>query len=183
MKQYSKGELALLLLKVLLTAGVVVTVIALPGIAPVLNLFQPKNTKDRQRIKQSLYRMENRGFIKINRKNNRKILVTQKGRKYFQKHILNSLVIKKPSRWDGRWRVILFDIPEHKRNARNSLSRKLKELGLYRFQKSAFVFPYECKKEIDFIINHFGIQKYVQYLVVQKIDSEKKLKKHFVLKY
>jgi len=182
MKKYSKGELAKILLLIFIASGAIITVIALPGIAPVLNLLKPKNASERQRIKRATYRMEEQGLIKIyNKKSQASITVTPKGRKQIYKYKLEKLTIRKPKKWDGLWRLILFDIPEHKRKARNALSRKLKILGLYRLQKSVFIFPYECKQEIDFITDYFGIKKHVYYLVVQNIDQEKKCKTFYKL--
>src|SRR3990167_2211250 len=65
-------------------------------------------------------------------------------------------------KWDKKWRVVIFDIPEKSRMARDALRRKLKELEFRELQKSVFVHPYECKKEIDFIIEFFNLRHYVR---------------------
>jgi DNA-binding transcriptional regulator PaaX len=57
--------------------------------------------------------------------------------------------------WDKKWRMVVFDIPEKLKASRNALREKLKELGFYELQKSVWVFPYECKNEIDFVIEFF----------------------------
>jgi len=84
--------------------------------------------------------------------------------------------------WDGKWRIISFDIPEKFKWGRNALRKKIKELGFHEFQKSVFIFPHECKDEIDFIIEFFGIRKYVRYGVLEYIDNDLCLKKIFGLK-
>lgn len=83
--------------------------------------------------------------------------------------------------WDGQWRLVIFDIPEKIKWGRNALRRKIKELGFYELQKSVFVFPYECKDEIDFIIEFFGIRKYVRFGILKEIDNEKHLRTIFKL--
>ncbi len=83
--------------------------------------------------------------------------------------------------WDGQWRLVIFDIPEKIKWGRNALRRKIKELGFYELQKSVFVFPYDCKDEIDFIIEFFGIRKYVRFGILKEIDNEKHLRTIFEL--
>ena len=84
--------------------------------------------------------------------------------------------------WDKKWRMVFFDVPEKYRWGRDALRRKLKELGFYELQKSVFVFPYECEDEIDFIIEYYGIRKYVRFAVIENIDNDMHLKDRFSLK-
>src|SRR3989339_427719 len=58
---------------------------------------------------------------------------------------------------------------------------KLKELGFYELQKSVWICPYNCKNQIDFIIELFGLREYVRFAVVDSIDNELHLKKIFNL--
>lgn len=110
-----------------------------------------------------------------------KIVLTEKGRKRFLKYKLDDMEISIPRRWDGLWRLVIFDIPEKKKRARNALREKLKELGFSELQKSVFVFPYECQNEIDFIIEVFEIRSYVRYAVMKSITNEAELKLKFEL--
>jgi DNA-binding transcriptional regulator PaaX len=83
--------------------------------------------------------------------------------------------------WDGQWRIVVFDIPEEQRNARDALRIKLRGLGFHELQKSVFVFPYECKDEIDFIIEFFEVRPYVRYGILRFIDNELHLRDIFHL--
>lgn len=83
--------------------------------------------------------------------------------------------------WDGKWRVVIFDIPEKLKNARNALRNKIKELGFYELQKSVFVLPYECRDEINFIIEFYNLRKYVRYGTFDFIDNDLHLKTIFHL--
>ena len=84
--------------------------------------------------------------------------------------------------WDGKWRILTFDVPEKVRWGRDALRDKIKKLGFYELQKSVFVFPYDCKNEIDFIIEFFNIRQYVRFGILESIDNEKHLKKIFKIK-
>lgn len=83
--------------------------------------------------------------------------------------------------WDKKWRAVFFDVPEKYRWGRDSLRDKLKELGFYEIQKSVFIFPHECEDEVDFIIEFYGIRKYVRYGIFEFIDNDGYLKNHFGL--
>ncbi len=81
--------------------------------------------------------------------------------------------------WDGKWRLVFFDVPEKIRRGRDALRDKIKELGFREIQKSVFIFPYDCKNEIDFIIEFFGMRKHVRFAILEEVDNEKHLKELF----
>ena len=111
------------------------------------------------------------------------IELTEKGRlKAIEYSLLKRLKIK-DKKWDGKWRMLIFDVPERLRNGRNALRWKIKKLGFCELQKSVFVIPYECKKEIDFVVSFFDLKPYIHYGVLEIAGEEinQKLKKHFGL--
>ena len=108
------------------------------------------------------------------------LLLTEKGKLKALNYHFQEMKIKREN-WDGKWRIVVFDIPEKLKKARDALREKLKELGFYELQKSVFVFPYECQKEIEFIIEFFNLRKYVRFGVLEFIDNEFHLKKIFGL--
>ncbi|KKR09481.1 MAG: hypothetical protein UT37_C0019G0001, partial [Parcubacteria group bacterium GW2011_GWA2_39_18] len=44
------------------------------------------------------------------------------------------------------------------------------------------IFPYECKNEIDFIVETFNLRQYVRFLIVKDIDNGLDLRNRFDLK-
>lgn len=109
------------------------------------------------------------------------LVLEQEGQKRALHYRLDEMKIKKPSRWDQKWRIILFDIPEEQKILRDTLRIKLKQLGLAEFQKSVFVHPYECRDEIDFVIELYDARRYVRFIEAVSIDNELHLKKKFDL--
>ena len=107
-------------------------------------------------------------------------VLTHKGKARAITYRFDDIKIKK-ERWDGQWRMVIFDIPEDFRKARDALRSKLKKLGFCELQKSVFVFPYECKDEIDFIVEFFDVREYVRYGVLRSIDNDPHLRKIFHL--
>ena len=107
-------------------------------------------------------------------------ILTDKGKVKALTYRFQEMKIKK-NQWDNKWRVVIFDIPEKLKTSRNALREKLKELGFYELQKSVFVFPYECKDEIDFIVEFFNLRKYVRYGVFDFVDNDLDLRNLFYL--
>ena len=140
--------------------------------------FEKINNRDLQRTVNSLY--EN-SFIDYRQYKNGivKVILTKNGRKKVLAYNIDKIKIKMPKKWDKKWRMVLFDVPHAYRKARDSLRLHLKQLGFYQLQKSVFVFPYECKDEIDFIVEVHDVGKFVRYAVVDSIDNEAHLKQVF----
>lgn len=108
--------------------------------------------------------------------------LSENGKKKILKYNLDRIEIKKPKRWDNIWRMVIFDIPEIHKKGRTALTAKLKELGFYHLQKSVFIYPYECKNEIDFIAEIFNLAPYIRFARVKDIDVELDLKVKFNLR-
>ena len=108
--------------------------------------------------------------------------LSERGQKQVLKLNLDQLEIKKSARWDKKWRLVIFDIPEKIKRARETLRDKLKNLGFFELQHSVWVFPYFCRDEINFIVEVFDIRRYVRLVEAEYITNEADLLLHFNLK-
>lgn len=109
------------------------------------------------------------------------LILTEEGRKRALTFKIDEMAIKKPPRWDGKWRVVIFDIPEKRRKVRDALRRHLSQLGFYELQKSVFVHPYPCGGEIEFLIEFYDARQHIRQIIAQHIDNELHLKTKFRL--
>lgn len=110
-----------------------------------------------------------------------KIVLTEAGKEMYMKFNYDEIEIKTPKIWDRNFRIIVFDIPETKRAARDALRKKIIELGCVRFNDSVWVYPYPCQKEIDFIANYWKVGKYVHFILARDITNRELLEKNFNL--
>ena len=110
-----------------------------------------------------------------------KIMLTKAGKRWAELSSLDELIIKRPKDWDGNWRIVIFDIPERLKKVRDSLHMHLRNLGFIELQKSVFIYPFPCLKEIGYIIKFYNIQKFVRILTANSIDDEEELMKRFGL--
>ena len=107
------------------------------------------------------------------------VVLSEKGEKFKLNYDIDDMKLKKPEQWDRKWRIVVFDIPEKKKTTREALRKKLLDLEFYQLQRSVWINPYECRKEIYFISEFFGIRNYLRYIIAEEIDNEAELKLRF----
>jgi CRISPR/Cas system-associated endoribonuclease Cas2 len=105
--------------------------------------------------------------------------LTTKGKERILRERLHKQTISVPISWDKKWRVILFDIPESRRNDRNNFRRELNRLGLTQIQKSVYCYPHDCIKEVMFVTNYYRLKKYVTIAEVSSIITGKNIFEDF----
>jgi hypothetical protein len=108
------------------------------------------------------------------------IYITEKGLERALTYRLDTMKLK-PRKWDGKWRAVIFDIPHKNKRFRDLFRRRLQQLRLYQLQKSVFVSPYPCFDEIDFLRELYNVSVDVEYLLIEKIEHDEKLKQYFDL--
>jgi CRISPR-associated endonuclease Cas2 len=85
------------------------------------------------------------------------------------------------NKWDGKWRMVIFDIPEDARYERNKLRSLLRLNGFKLLQKSVFVNPYPLNREAIIYLQQTGLDKFIRVFRMDEVDNEKDLKKMFSL--
>jgi len=87
-----------------------------------------------------LFRLRKQGFIEKTKEEGKIILrLTQAGSDWLLKRLVYD-----EEKWDGIWRLVVFDIPESHRRVRDALRRRLKEWGFRSWQKSVWA----CRKPL-----------------------------------
>lgn len=172
------------LLQVLAAAGTIGLIFAFPGAAPALgSLILGNQSYDRWKTKQILGRLVRQKFLKIRENNDNTVTVTitKQGMIRALTYNLESMHLDRPKKWDNKWRVVIFDIPEKYKRVRDIFRQRLQQLGLYQLQDSVYISPYKCFDEIEFLRELYGVAFTVQYLLVEKIENDYFLEKHFEL--
>lgn len=133
-----------------------------------------------QRAINSLYASKLAG-VKENSDGTFTLILNEEGRKKALTYDLIRMKIKVPSKWDGLWRMISFDVPVDKKEVRDSLREHLLRLGFYEMHQSLFIHPFECRNEIEYIVELYDARKYVRFILATDIDNELHIKKFFHL--
>jgi CRISPR-associated endonuclease Cas2 len=168
-------------LTTLLTVGCFIVAATSPYFLIYLLNAYFKNNKSykRKRFVSTFNYLKNRGLIRIEKKRKQiYIHLTEAGKKLAEKYQIGNLKIKKPRKWDKKWRIIVFDIPYKQKFKRESLRSKLKELGFYQLQKSVWLHPFNCQKEIDLLRNFFGLkEKNLRIITANNIGCDKEIRR------
>lgn len=163
-------------LKIIGIGGIIVSSVLFPGLPYTLTqIVKPWKNANRSNLGQIIKRLERQDLISIKGNNNQtKILITEKGKQRLLQYNYENLELK-DKKMDGKWKVVIFDIPENKKRNRDAFRKKLIELGFIRLQDSVFASPYNCKNEIDFLCHFLLISDFVTLFVVDKVDRGEKL--------
>lgn len=110
-----------------------------------------------------------------------KLTLTKEGKRQAKTISLfgSSIRFRKPRCWDGKWRIVLFDIPEKDRTFRDILREHLRALEFFKLQHSVFISPYPFEKPILELVALYEAEPYVRVISAYKIDNEYKIKQHF----
>lgn len=136
--------------------------------------FQKMPKKDRMTASSIFSYLKRNGYIKIEERNKQLFVsLTEEGKKRAKQYQVDDLEIAMPKKWDKKWRIILFDIPEKSRVKREVLRGKLIELGFSKLQKSAWVHPYPCHEELKLLQSFFGLSSddYI-YFETEKLNKD-----------
>lgn len=169
-------------------APILLAVLIAPNTAQILEPLIGRNRShdklERRRIYEAIKRLNQKRLINLTEKNGDIFIeITAGGKKLVKSFDYDGMKLPRPAKWDRKWRLVIFDIPEKKQKTRHAFSRRLKEIGFYPLQESVFAYPHDCRAEIDFMCHFLNIDKYVNYLVIEDLDKrEGDLCKFFNLK-
>jgi len=137
----------------------------------------PYNWKtNKEKIRDAIRDLNKYKFIKKKQNYDGSVLVslTEKGRLRALNVSFKNFYNRK-EKWDGKWRMVAFDIPEEQRKGRKAIVYRFRCAGFYELQKSLFLYPYDCEKEIRALIELFKLQKYVTFGLLESIDGQKRI--------
>ncbi|MEK7175952.1 MAG: CRISPR-associated endonuclease Cas2 [Patescibacteria group bacterium] len=138
----------------------------------------PLSKRKNETIKSAASRLRQKGLIQFK---DGYYSLTDSGKLILDKWQMSRYKIEKPRKWDNKWRVIIFDIPEKKRGLRTRAREILKVAGFQRLQDSVWVFPYDCEDVIGLMKTDMGIGKYLLYMIVDQLENDRFLRMDFDL--
>lgn len=175
-ERYPSKEIILNLLK---TGMILTTAFLAPGAVRIFagNKDYSKWRKfHRPLLVRNIKNLRRKGLVEFIQKGDDTVVkITRKGNTEILKYDIENMSIKRPDKWDQRWRLVLFDIPNDKKNEREIFRKKLKQLGFYQFQESVFIFPFPCFKEIKYIREILNVPDEVKLLKAEAIENSEEL--------
>ncbi|MEI8130175.1 MAG: hypothetical protein WCG55_01570 [bacterium] len=98
--------------------------------------------------------------------------LTQKGKQKVAALKLDSSNSLANPNWDGKWRIILLDLPETRKAERESLRYLLKKAGFTRLKNSAWVSPFPFEFLFQNLKQDFGLTTELMIIVTSSLDAE-----------
>lgn len=175
-----KGEITKDILTSLFVAGVLVAGGGFAA-AALWNSSAKRKKYPKKKFCDTFTRLRRKGLLEIHRKgHDLKIRLTPEGRRIAGYMQVDKLKVKRPKKWDGFWRVILFDISVLKTPQRNGFRGMLRDIGAVCLQKSAWLHAFDCTDEIELLKDFFGLKENeVRVILAKSIGNDAVFRKHF----
>lgn len=111
-----------------------------------------------------------------------RLRLTKKGSAHIERILMHEYQIPEPVRWDGKWRILMFDVSERRRRIRFQLRQLLQGAGFVLLQDSVWVHPYPCDEFVALVRAHLasGIGE-LRAVVAEALESDRSLRDHFDL--
>ena len=181
-KRATKINLQKAVLGVIATAGLLSVALVAPNALQALKIFDldKKLIRNKKRsISISRERLLQAGLIEYQKGGF--LCLTKKGENKLQELEKRNYKLMKPKKWDGKWRVLIFDIKEERKVLRDKVRATLVAVGFVHLQASVWVYPYDCEDLITLMKVDFEVGNDLLYLIVEKIENDFTLKKTFGL--
>jgi CRISPR-associated endonuclease Cas2 len=183
-KERKKANIQKIILSSIATAGILSVALLAPNALQALKpLGLDKKLKSfKYDTNRSLSKLISLGLVIFIEKDGRKYLrLTEKGKLKLITLEKDNFKFKKPKKWDKKWRIVIFDIPQSRRLQRDKLRFTLKQIGFVKLQHSVWVYPYDCEELITLLKLDFKVGKEILYMIVEKIENDKILRAYFKL--
>lgn len=149
---------------------------------PLDRLLDKLDKRDREReMRQVVYRMKERGLLVGDYEHG--LQLTAKARRRLAKVEIDALVLKPKKIWDGRWRIVVYDIPSSQQTARHQLQSNLLRYGCIMLQKSTWITPFPCRQDVAAIASQYKVDSYISFFEAINLDNAEQMIKRFQKRY
>ncbi len=165
--------------------GLLLIVAVVPNVSQIFKLFgigKRKKSYTPKQYSRAVKSLERQGYVAIRRTGrDERIHITPEGRMAFELYRARHLDTARPKKWDGKWRVIIFDIDRKRSFLRNRLRNTLQGVGFVYVQHSVWAFPYPCEWLVQLIKVDCEVGTEVLFLTVEALEGDERLRQHFRL--
>lgn len=177
-RKLKRNQLRRIVLSTMQSAGLLSIAIVAPNVLGTMaKIGLIPSVRQTEVVRNSTKRLIKAGLLEWH---SSKLRLTARGRRELERLQLREGV-RKPRRWDGRWRVLVFDIPERRKGLRQKIRFELISIGFERLQNSVWVFPYDVEDFITLLKAEYKIGDAMRYMIVETIERDDELRTKFKL--
>lgn len=178
-KRFRSANLQKIVLHTIAAAGVLSVGLVAPNVLSAMDKMGllPK-LRQREYIASSASILRKKGLLRFK---DGHYELTPAGEKVLRRWEMRNFKLNKPKKWDGKWRVVIFDIPQKKKKYRDHITMIFREAGFERLQNSVYVFPYDCEDVIGLLKTDLNLGKNILYMIVEELEDDKHLRQVFEL--
>lgn len=130
-------------------------------------------------LRRNLRRLYEGKLVEVIEKNGQEVVkLTQKGHAKYLRYKMEDWS-NKGKGWDGKWRLVIYDISKLKKDKQEGFRRTLKQMNLWPLQKSVYLTPYKCQEAVNYLREYFNLGEEVIFLEVSKLENEHLYKQYF----
>ncbi|HLD25256.1 MAG TPA: CRISPR-associated endonuclease Cas2 [Patescibacteria group bacterium] len=173
-----------ILLQLLKTGVVLAVAMTAPN---ALKMFTPRGRRESpleqyypSSVNRQLTRLWRKGFVDVREgPDGYVVTISDKGKTEILRYDLDTMDVPRPREWDGKWRMVFFDIPGKEESVRAAFRQHLKSMGFFQMQKSVYVHPFPCSKQVQFLREVYAIPHSVKLAVVDVLENDEDLRRIF----
>lgn len=162
-------------------AGIITLAAIAPGALQMIKVFRPRHRRYRNQtyVNGVVEKLRRDGLVSVRMERGEPMVcLTEKGKQKFAHYQLHK-VRPKEKKWDGKWRLVIFDIHEWKRGTRDRVRSMIAQFGFLKLQNSVWVYPYECEELIQLLKADVKIGEELLYVIAERIENGDRLKQKF----
>ena len=176
------GPVAQVLLGTIAGAGIITIAVCAPNALQLLKpFFKNKKYSSKQVINRNIESLVLTGLVKKTISIDGEVVLELTRRGVWESAIHSVNTYPKKPVWDGKWRVVIFDVPNTQSKLRGELTRGMRMYGFKLLQKSVWIYPYQCDDFVKMLRTHLELKDSVLHMTVSSMEDEKKWKKSFKL--
>lgn len=175
-----KADLQKIVLNAVATAGILSVAVLAPNALTTLKSLGFLKDRRIESIKAARKRLVTAGLLSYHAG---LLELTPKGEAKLRQLELCEYQLKKPKRWDSKWRVLIFDIKETRKGLREKVRLTLISIGFEKIQDSVWTYPYDCEDLVALLKVDFKIGRELLYLIVDSIENDNWLRDKFGLNH
>ncbi|MFD1737201.1 phenylacetic acid degradation operon negative regulatory protein PaaX [Bacillus salitolerans] len=116
-----------------------------------------------QAVRAAISRMSKQGWVESEKQGNKSYYFLSSQGVTRIEEAANRIFKLRPEKWDGKWRVLMYTIPEEIRNIRDELRKELIWSGFGTFSNSCWVSPNNLDTQVTELIKKYNIKEYIDF--------------------